>query len=67
LFGSKGRVQDNQMRVPLNQISAFGIAAAKVDGPFCLEIDYIGLECDNTCTEEFAYEMYRVPKYIANV
>jgi len=67
MLGSKGRTQDFQARVPLNQISSFGIAAAKVDGPFCLEIDYVGLECDDTFSEEFAYEMYRIPKYIANV
>lgn len=66
-MASKGRTQDFQERVPLTQISSFGIAAAKVDGPFSLEIDYVGLECDESFAEEFAYEMYRVPKYIANV
>ncbi|OXA60119.1 complex I intermediate-associated protein 30, mitochondrial [Folsomia candida] len=67
VMASKGRTQDFQERVPLTQISSFGIAAAKVDGPFSLEIDYVGLECDESFAEEFAYEMYRVPKYIANV
>ncbi len=67
MMGSKGRAQDFQERISLEKISAFGIAAAKVDGPFCLEIDYVGLEVDDSFDEEFAYEMYRVPKYIANV
>ncbi|CAL8111638.1 unnamed protein product [Orchesella dallaii] len=67
IFGSKGRIQDNQIAILLNRVSNFQIAAGKVDGPFCLEIDYIGLENDNTIQEEFAYEMYRIPKFIANV
>lgn len=67
VMGSKGRLQDFQTRLPLHQIASVGIAAAKVDGPFSLEVDYIGLECDDTFQEDFAYEMYRVPKYIANV
>jgi len=65
--GSKGRLQDYQDPVPLDNISSFGIAAAKIDGPFCLEIDSIGLEYDHNFQEEFAYEMYKIPKYIANV
>lgn len=67
MFGSKGRVQDMQERIPLDRVASFNIVAAKVDGPFCLEIDYIGLELDPDKDEEFAYETYRIPKFIAGV
>jgi len=65
-LSSKGRVQDKQCAVPLNRITSLGIsvgARAGHEGPFNLEIDYIGLEFDPLHTEEFAYEMYKMPKY----
>ncbi|KAJ6638225.1 Complex I intermediate-associated protein 30, mitochondrial [Pseudolycoriella hygida] len=65
-LSSKGRVQDKQAPLPLNRISSFGVSVAGRgghDGPFNLEIDYIGLEFDPVHTEEFAYEMYKQPKY----
>lgn len=48
-------------------MASIGISAGKVDGPFSLEIDYIGVECDPSKEEASPYEMYRVPKYIAGV
>lgn len=51
----------------MTRVTHFGITAAGLqsqDGPFNLEIDYIGLEFDPTHKEEFAYEMYQTPKYV---
>lgn len=61
VFSSKGRLQDRQAPVELNEVSNFGISLADdVSGHFRLEIDYIGLERDEFHTEEFAYESYNV-------
>nr|CAG4636314.1 EOG090X091L [Eubosmina coregoni]SVE69904.1 EOG090X091L [Eubosmina coregoni] len=63
-LASKGRVQDKQDALPLDRITSFGITAGdKINGPFRLEIDYIGLEFDPSHTEEHAYEKYRVPDF----
>jgi len=67
VFGSKGRVQDRQNRITLDRIAAVGLAAASPDGPFSLEVDWIGVECDYNNPEEFAYEQYKIPPYVANV
>lgn len=43
-------------------VSAIGITAAgrvQMDGPFSLEIDYIGVQYDPKNEETFAYELYR--------
>nr|CAG4644099.1 EOG090X091L [Lepidurus arcticus] len=67
-MSSKGRIQDIQQPVPLNRISNFGISAGdKINGPFRLEIDYIGLEYDPNHTEKTAYELYKVGKFISGV
>ena len=69
-LASKGRVQDKQYEVPLHRISAFGISVsgrAGHEGPFSLEIDYIGLELDPTHTETFEYESYKTDKYVFGV
>ncbi|CAD7085308.1 unnamed protein product [Hermetia illucens] len=66
-FASKGRVQDRQTPIKLNRVTHFGIsvgARGGHDGPFSLEVDYIGLEFDPKHREEFAYEMYQMPKYM---
>jgi len=60
-FASKGRIQDKQVPLPLTRISHFGITVSdKADGPFQLEIDYIGTDFDPTHNEETAYEMYEI-------
>ncbi|KAM7361047.1 complex I intermediate-associated protein 30 [Cochliomyia hominivorax] len=67
-YSSKGRIQDRQQAIQLNRITHFGFSVAAkngMDGPFSLEIDYVGLEFDPTHREEFAYEMYQTSKYIA--
>ncbi|XP_058126932.1 complex I intermediate-associated protein 30, mitochondrial isoform X2 [Anopheles ziemanni] len=66
-LASKGRVQDQQGPVPLNRITNVGFSVGSRgghEGSFRLEFDYIGLEFDPSHQEEFAYEMYRQPKYI---
>ncbi|XP_045581044.1 complex I intermediate-associated protein 30, mitochondrial [Procambarus clarkii] len=63
-FNSKGRAQDKQVPIVLHRVVSLGISAGdRVNAPFRLEIDYIGLYNDPDHTETFAYEMYRVPKY----
>ncbi|XP_017781725.1 PREDICTED: complex I intermediate-associated protein 30, mitochondrial [Nicrophorus vespilloides] len=65
-LSSKGRIQDKQYPLPLNRVTSFGFSVGdKIDGPFSLEIDYVGLEFDPNHTEEFAYEMYKTDKFVA--
>lgn len=61
VFTSKGKVQDKQVAIFLNEVRNFGFTLADdVPGHFRLEIDYIGLEHDEYQLEEFAYESYDV-------
>ncbi|XP_004380705.1 complex I intermediate-associated protein 30, mitochondrial [Trichechus manatus latirostris] len=56
-FSNQGRVRDAQYQLLLDKISSIGFTLAdKVDGPFFLEIDFIGVFADPAHTEEFAYE-----------
>ncbi|KFM06347.1 hypothetical protein AS27_02309 [Aptenodytes forsteri] len=59
-LSSRGRVQDDQHPIWLDKAnSTLGFTIGdKVDGPFQLEIDFIGLLNDRAHTEEFAYETY---------
>ncbi|XP_025951636.1 complex I intermediate-associated protein 30, mitochondrial [Dromaius novaehollandiae] len=58
-LSSRGRIQDDQHPLWLDKISTLGFTLGdKVDGPFQLEIDFIGLINDRAHTEEFAYETY---------
>ncbi|XP_037946804.1 complex I intermediate-associated protein 30, mitochondrial [Teleopsis dalmanni] len=66
-LANKGRVQDKQEPIGLNRVTHFGFSVGarnSMDGPFKLEIDYVGLEYDPNHQEEFAYEMYKTDKYI---
>lgn len=56
-FSNQGRVRDVQGPLVLDKISSIGFTLSdKVDGPFFLEIDFIGVFTDPAHTEEFAYE-----------
>ncbi|NXX91361.1 CIA30 protein, partial [Centropus bengalensis] len=60
-LSSRGRVQDSQHPIWLDKASFLTLGFTigdKVDGPFQLEIDFIGLLNDRAHTEEFAYETY---------
>lgn len=59
VYASKATVQDAQGPLLLNNVLRVGITLAdKINGPFRLEIDYIGCMFDETHEEEHAYEMY---------
>lgn len=67
-LSSKGRIQDKQYPLNLNRVTGLGFsvgAKGGTEGQFSLEFAYIGLEYDPNHVEEFAYEMYKLPKYIA--
>ncbi|XP_037550569.1 complex I intermediate-associated protein 30, mitochondrial [Nematolebias whitei] len=56
----KGRIQDRQHPLALDKINTIGFTLAdKADGPFQLEIDFIGVSKDYAHTEDFAYETYQ--------
>ncbi|XP_029973064.1 complex I intermediate-associated protein 30, mitochondrial [Salarias fasciatus] len=56
----RGRIQDDQHCLWLDKIKTIGFTLGdKADGPFQLEIDYIGVCKDYAHTEEFAYEVYK--------
>ncbi|KAJ7344825.1 hypothetical protein JRQ81_000775 [Phrynocephalus forsythii] len=63
-YSYRGKIQDRQHSLCLDKISTLGFTLAdNVDGPFQLEIDYIGLIQDHAHSEECAYELYeRNPK-----
>ncbi|KAK2826630.1 hypothetical protein Q5P01_020844 [Channa striata] len=56
----RGRIQDDQHPLWLDKINTIGFTLGdKADGPFQLEIDFIGVSKDYAHTEEFAYEVYK--------
>ncbi|XP_060938527.1 complex I intermediate-associated protein 30, mitochondrial [Limanda limanda] len=56
----RGRIQDLQHNLLLDKVNTVGFTLGdKADGPFQLEIDFIGVCKDYAHTEEFAYEAYK--------
>uniref|UniRef100_A0A1A8LGX8 Complex I intermediate-associated protein 30, mitochondrial n=1 Tax=Nothobranchius pienaari TaxID=704102 RepID=A0A1A8LGX8_9TELE len=56
----RGRIHDHQYPLWLDKINTIGFTLGdKADGPFQLEIDFIGVCKDYAHTEDFAYEMYK--------
>ncbi|XP_014225983.2 complex I intermediate-associated protein 30, mitochondrial [Trichogramma pretiosum] len=56
----KGRLQTSTTPLKQNSIGSFSLTLAdKITGPFCLEIDYVGVEYDPSHIEETAYEQYQ--------
>uniref|UniRef100_A0A1A7WCC4 Complex I intermediate-associated protein 30, mitochondrial n=1 Tax=Iconisemion striatum TaxID=60296 RepID=A0A1A7WCC4_9TELE len=56
----RGRIHDDQHPLWLDKVNTIGFTLGdKADGPFQLEIDFIGVCKDYAHTEDFAYEMYK--------
>ncbi|MED6232291.1 hypothetical protein ATANTOWER_026799 [Ataeniobius toweri] len=57
---NRGRIQDDQHPLWLDKINTIGFTLGdKAEGPFQLEIDFIGVCKDYAHTEDFAYEVYK--------
>ncbi|GMT11635.1 hypothetical protein PFISCL1PPCAC_2932, partial [Pristionchus fissidentatus] len=57
-----GRIQDRQQSVSLTDVSSVSIVLMdRLDGPFALELDWIGVVHDRSHIEETAYETYTLP------
>lgn len=64
IFSNRSYIQDTQVPIPLCDVAWIGIALTDdIDGPFNLEIDYIGLENMTSHMEEHAYETYNFDYY----
>jgi len=59
-FGSKGAIQDRQIPIDKTQVNSVGLSVMDTyDGPFQLEIDYIGVLHEKTHNSTFEYEQYK--------
>ncbi|OCT68796.1 complex I intermediate-associated protein 30, mitochondrial [Xenopus laevis] len=59
-LSSRGRIQDKHHALWSDKVTTLGFTLGdKADGPFQLEIDYIGVCNDRSHTEECAYEEYK--------
>lgn len=55
----KGLIRTRQHKLPDHSVRLISFTLMDdVDGPFCLELDYIALYCDTNHREKFAYEQY---------
>lgn len=62
-----GRVSDRQYRFVDNDVTNIGFTVMDgIEGPFSLEIDFIGVLKDEELKENLAYETYKTAKYISN-
>ena len=60
----KGRIPDKQAYVDLQNVLTVGVTIADgVDGPFQLELDWVGVVYDETHNDTFAYESYDQKQY----
>ena len=60
----KGRIDDKQAYIDLQNVLTVGFTIADgVDGPFQLEIDWIGVVYDETHNDTFVYESYEQGQY----
>jgi len=61
-FTCGGRIQDTQVPILENRTCSIGIVLMdKIDGPFRLEVGFIGVTYDKSHSEKFAYESYNIP------
>jgi len=59
-FGSKGSIQDRQLPIDKTLVNSVGFSVMDTyDGPFQLEIDYIGVFHEKTHNPTFEYEQYK--------
>lgn len=60
----RGRIHDDQYPIDLQDVRTFSISVMdQNDGPYRLEIDYVGCIRDESHTEKFVYEQYYVPRF----
>jgi len=59
-MGNKGAIQDKQMPIDKEQVNSIGFTVMDTyDGPFQLEIDYIGVLHEKAHNPTFEYEQYK--------
>lgn len=63
MFTSESFIQDSQKKVPLDEVATVSITLSDhIDGPFRLEVDYIGIENSDHSSERDCYEAYHLPR-----